>query len=70
MVEYLYQNGGKLTAVDKGGRTLLHYVVMKEDASLVMTLLKRGVQPDAKDNEGKDPMAIAVEKENGDIVTM
>ena len=70
MMEYLYQNGAKLTAVDESGRTLLHYAVMKDDASLVMILLRRGVRPDAKDNEGKDPMAIAMEKENGDIVTM
>ena len=70
MVEYLYQNGAKLTAADQHGRTLLHYAVLSENANLVMTLLKRGAQPDLRDSDGKDPMALAMEKENGDIVTM
>ena len=70
MVEYLFQNGAKLSTVDEGGRTILHYAAMKENANMVMTLLRRGVRPDAKDADGKDPMAVAVEKENGDIVTM
>ena len=70
MVEYLYQNGAKLTAADDRGRTLLHYAVLSENANLVMTLLKRGAQPDIKDLQGRDAMALAMEKENGDIVTM
>ena len=70
MIEYLYQNGAKLTSADDRGQTLLHYAVTKDEANLVMMLLRRGVSPDIKDNEGKDPMSIAVEKENGDIVTM
>lgn len=70
MVEYLYQNGAKLTATDESGRSILHYAAMKENANMVMTLLKRGVRPDIKDVDGKDPMAVAIEKENGDIVTM
>lgn len=70
MVEYLYQNGAKLTAADDHGQTLLHYAVTKDDANMVMMLLRRGVMSDIKDNEGKDPMSLAVEKENGDIVTM
>lgn len=70
MVEYLYQNGARLTAVDEHRRTLLHYAVMKDDANMVMMLLKRGVRPDTKDNDGRDPMTVAVEQENGDIVTM
>lgn len=70
MVEYLYQNGAKLSAADDCGRTVLHYAVLKDDANMVMTLLKRGVRSDTKDSDGKDPMSLAVERENGDIVTM
>lgn len=70
MVEYLYQNGAKLTAADDQGQTLLHYAVTKDDANMVMMLLRRGMKPDAKDKDGKDPMSLAMEMENGDIVTM
>ena len=70
MTEYLFQNGAKLSGTDAQGRSCLHYAVLKEEANLVMMLLKRGSKPTDKDIEGKDPISYAVERENGDIVTM
>lgn len=43
---------------------------MQEDSNLIMMLLKRGSKPRLKDIYGKDPLAYALEVENGDIVTM
>ena len=57
-------------ASDSQGRGSLHLAVMCKDASLVMMLLKKGAKVDQKDNEGKDPIDYAVEKESGDIVSM
>ena len=42
----------------------------QEDPNLVMMLLKKGADPSLKDTEGKDPIAYALKRENGDIVTM
>lgn len=69
-MEYLYQNGGKLTAVDELGKGCLHYAAMQEDPGLVMMLLKRGVEPGLKDVEGRDAVKYALDQENGDMVTM
>ncbi len=72
MVEYLYQNGSKLTAMDKFGKGCLHYAAVLDNASLVMILLKRGANPAIKDSEGRDPISYALDQdqEDGDIMTM
>lgn len=70
LLEYLYQNGGKLLLTDGRGRGCLHLAAVGEDPNLVMMLLKRGAQPRLRDSDGKDPLDYALEKENGDIVTM
>ncbi len=70
MLEYLYQNCGKLLVTDADGRGCLHMAAMGDDPNLVMMLLKRGARARLKDVNGKDPLAYALEKENGDIVTM
>lgn len=55
---------------DGQGRGSLHLAAMGNDPNLVMMLLKRGARPRLRDSEGKDPLDYALEKENGDIVTM
>ncbi len=70
LLEYLYQNGGKLLVTDSHGRGCLHLAAMGDDPNLVMMLLKRGARARLKDVDGKDPLAYALERENGDIVTM
>ena len=55
---------------DARGRGCLHLAAMGSDPNLVMMLLKRGARPRLEDGEGKDPLDYALEKENGDIVTM
>ena len=70
LLEYLYQNGGKLLVTDANGRGCLHFAAMGDDPNLVMMLLKRGARARLKDAEGKDPLDYALERENGDIVTM
>ena len=71
-MEYLYQNGSKLTSIDKSGKGCLHYAAVLDNAGLVMVLLKRGVDPAIKDADGCDPIAYALgqEQSNGDILTM
>jgi len=72
VVEYLYQNGSKLTNVDKSGKGCLHYAAVLDNASLAMVLLKRGANPAIKDSDGRDPIAYALgqEQSNADIITM
>ncbi len=70
LLEYLYQNGGKLLVTDALGRGCLHLAAMGDDPNLVMMLLKRGARPRLMDVDGKDPLDYALEQENGDIVTM
>jgi len=45
---------------------LLHIITF----SLVVLLLKRGAKLGPVDEDGKDALAIALDKENGDIVTL
>ena len=70
LLEYLYQNGGKLLLTDVTGKGCLHFAAMGDDPNLVMMLLKRGARPRLKDASGKDPLDYALVRENGDIVTM
>jgi ankyrin repeat protein len=65
LVEFLYHNGAKLTVCDEKGRSCLHYAALTDDASVL--LLKRG---DTLDSDGKDPVQIAVDQENGDVITL
>lgn len=70
LVEFLYQNGAKLAAIDMQGRGVLHYAALNDDTSIVVMMMKRGAKCDVKDFDEKTPMDIALERESGDIVTM
>ena len=70
LIEYLYQNGGKLTATDSQGRGCLHLAAQNTDPNIVVMLLKKGAIPGLKDMDGKDPISYAMEKPDGDIITV
>lgn len=70
LLEYLYQNGGKLLVTDSKGKGCLHLAAMGDDPNIIIMLLKRGARPRLQDVEGKDALDYALERANGDIVTM
>lgn len=68
--EFLLLNGAKLTNVDKYGRTPLHHAAILGKTGQVCQFLKRGADQNIKDFKGQDPLTIAVESANADIVTL
>ena len=68
--EFLMLNGAKLDRRDKKLRTPLHHATMHGNTGQVCQFLKRGSQLDDADADGNDPLAIAVEAANADIVTL
>ncbi|XP_062371791.1 arf-GAP with coiled-coil, ANK repeat and PH domain-containing protein 1 [Sardina pilchardus] len=68
--EFLLQNGANVSQVDVNGRGPLHHATILGHTGLVCLFLKRGADYNAKDKSGKDPISIAVESANADIVTL
>ncbi|ESO91406.1 hypothetical protein LOTGIDRAFT_153844 [Lottia gigantea] len=68
--EFLLLNGAKLDRKDINGRTPLHHATIQGHTGQVCQFLKRGADLKALDNSGKDPLSIAVEAANADIVTL
>nr|KAG5696283.1 hypothetical protein BaRGS_027893 [Batillaria attramentaria] len=68
--EFLLLNGAKLDRKDRQGRTPLHHASILGNTGQVCQFLKRGAAKDVKDVDGKDPLTIAVEAANADIVTL
>ncbi|CAH1773761.1 unnamed protein product [Owenia fusiformis] len=68
--EFLLLNGAKVDKTDKKGRTALHHATIMGHTGQVCQFLKRGANQHAVDEEGKDPLTIAVESANADIVTL
>ncbi|XP_031440502.1 arf-GAP with coiled-coil, ANK repeat and PH domain-containing protein 1 isoform X2 [Clupea harengus] len=68
--EFLLQNGGSVNQVDVNGRGPLHHATILGHTGLVCLFLKRGADYNAKDKNAKDPISIAVESANADIVTL
>ena len=68
--EFLMLNGAKLDRRDKKLRTPLHHATMHGNTGQVCQFLKRGSQLDDTDADGNNPLAIAVEAANADIVTL
>lgn len=63
-------NGAKLDRQDKKLRTPLHHATMHGNTGQVCQFLKRGANLHTPDVEGKDPLDIAIEAANADIVTL
>ncbi|KAM8953919.1 arf-GAP with coiled-coil, ANK repeat and PH domain-containing protein 2 [Pelodytes ibericus] len=68
--EFLLQNGANVNNRDIKGRGPLHHATMLGHTGQVCLFLKRGANQHATDEDGKDPLTIAVEAANADIVTL
>uniref|UniRef100_A0A8C7AD59 Arf-GAP with coiled-coil, ANK repeat and PH domain-containing protein n=1 Tax=Neovison vison TaxID=452646 RepID=A0A8C7AD59_NEOVI len=68
--EFLLQNGANVNQVDNHGRGPLHHATILGHTGLACLFLKRGADLGARDSEGKDPLTIAMETANADIVTL
>ncbi|XP_062850340.1 arf-GAP with coiled-coil, ANK repeat and PH domain-containing protein 1 isoform X2 [Trichomycterus rosablanca] len=68
--EFLLQNGANVNQADSNGRGPLHHATILGHTGLVCLFLKRGADYNAKDISQKDPITIAVESANADIVTL
>ncbi|KAJ8254775.1 hypothetical protein GJAV_G00197220 [Gymnothorax javanicus] len=68
--EFLLQNGANVNQADSNGRGPLHHATILGHTGLVCLFLKRGADYNARDNSQKDPITIAVDNANADIVTL
>ncbi|XP_060111919.1 arf-GAP with coiled-coil, ANK repeat and PH domain-containing protein 1 [Heteronotia binoei] len=68
--EFLLQNGASVNQADCRGRGPLHHATILGHTGLACLFLKRGANMSAVDEEGKDPLSIAIESANADIVTL
>ncbi|XP_072264300.1 arf-GAP with coiled-coil, ANK repeat and PH domain-containing protein 2 isoform X2 [Pyxicephalus adspersus] len=68
--EFLLQNGANVNNRDVKGRGPLHHATVLGHTGQVCLFLKRGANQHATDEDGKDPLTIAVEAANADIVTL
>ncbi|XP_033702395.1 arf-GAP with coiled-coil, ANK repeat and PH domain-containing protein 1 isoform X4 [Tursiops truncatus] len=68
--EFLLQNGANVNQVDSHSRGPLHHATILGHTGLACLFLKRGADLGARDSEGRDPLTIAVETANADIVTL
>ncbi|XP_039996256.1 arf-GAP with coiled-coil, ANK repeat and PH domain-containing protein 1 isoform X2 [Xiphias gladius] len=68
--EFLLQNGANVNQADSNGRGPLHHATILGHTGLVCLFLKRGADYNATDKNQKDPITIAVDNANADIVTL
>ncbi|OCT80706.1 arf-GAP with coiled-coil, ANK repeat and PH domain-containing protein 2 isoform X2 [Xenopus laevis] len=68
--EFLLQNGANVNIRDIKGRGPLHHATLLGHTGQVCLFLKRGANQHASDEDGKDPLKIAIEAANADIVTL
>uniref|UniRef100_A0A4W6D3D9 Arf-GAP with coiled-coil, ANK repeat and PH domain-containing protein n=1 Tax=Lates calcarifer TaxID=8187 RepID=A0A4W6D3D9_LATCA len=68
--EFLLQNGANVNQADSNGRGPLHHATIFGHTGLVCLFLKRGADYNARDKNQKDPITIAVDNANADIVTL
>ncbi|KAK2863109.1 hypothetical protein Q5P01_002642 [Channa striata] len=68
--EFLLQNGANVNQADSNGRGPLHHATILGHTGLVCLFLKRGADYNAKDKNDKDPVTIALDNANADIVTL
>ncbi len=69
-VELLLLNGAKINSCDFRGRTALHHATILKNLRLVCLLLKRGADPLCVDKNDEDPIQIATENCQANIVTI
>lgn len=68
--EYLLLNGARIDAIDLNGYTALHLATEKGCTAQAYLLLKHRARHDIIATDGKQPIDIAVEQANADIVTL
>ncbi|XP_043932967.1 arf-GAP with coiled-coil, ANK repeat and PH domain-containing protein 1 [Protopterus annectens] len=68
--EFLLQNGASVNLADSYGRGPLHHATILGHTGLACLFLKRGANQNATDMDDKDPLTIAIENANADIVTL
>ncbi|NXD79704.1 ACAP3 protein, partial [Halcyon senegalensis] len=68
--EFLLQNGADVNQRDIRGRAPLHHATYLGHTGQVCLFLKRGANQHAADGDGQDPLSIAVQAANADIVTL
>ncbi|XP_021539010.1 arf-GAP with coiled-coil, ANK repeat and PH domain-containing protein 3 isoform X3 [Neomonachus schauinslandi] len=68
--EFLLQNGADVNQRDSRGRAPLHHATLLGRTGQVCLFLKRGADQHALDHEQQDPLTIAIQEANADIVTL
>ncbi|XP_064137135.1 arf-GAP with coiled-coil, ANK repeat and PH domain-containing protein 3 isoform X3 [Loxodonta africana] len=68
--EFLLQNGADVNQRDSRGRAPLHHATLLGHTGQVCLFLKRGAEQHALDHDQQDPLSIAVQVANADIVTL
>lgn len=68
--ELLLLNGSKVDIKDQQGRSPLHHATILGNTGQVCQFLKRNANQHAVDAEGMDPLKIAINAANADIVTL
>uniref|UniRef100_A0A8C2DSM0 Arf-GAP with coiled-coil, ANK repeat and PH domain-containing protein n=1 Tax=Cyprinus carpio TaxID=7962 RepID=A0A8C2DSM0_CYPCA len=68
--EFLLQNGADVNQRDHRGRGPLHHATYLGHTGQVCLFLKRGATQNDGDEDGQDPLSIAVQAANADIVTL
>jgi Arf-GAP/coiled-coil/ANK repeat/PH domain-containing protein len=69
-VEFLLLNGAKVDIRDSNGQGPLHHATLLGNSGQGCQLLKRSANQHAVDDQGQDPLSIAVKNANADIVTI
>ncbi|XP_069383223.1 arf-GAP with coiled-coil, ANK repeat and PH domain-containing protein 3 isoform X1 [Paralichthys olivaceus] len=68
--EFLLQNAADVNQRDARGRCPLHHATYLGHTGQVCLFLKRGATQNDGDEDGQDPLSIAVQQANADIVTL
>lgn len=68
--EFLLQNAADVNQRDAKGRGPLHHATYLGHTGQVCLFLKRGANQNDGDQDGQDPLSIAVQAANADIVTL
>uniref|UniRef100_A0A8C6T1B4 Arf-GAP with coiled-coil, ANK repeat and PH domain-containing protein n=1 Tax=Neogobius melanostomus TaxID=47308 RepID=A0A8C6T1B4_9GOBI len=68
--EFLLQNAADVDQKDSRGRGPLHHATYLGHTGQVCLFLKRGATQNEEDDDGQDPLSIAVQQANADIVTL
>uniref|UniRef100_A0A8C5B6U3 Arf-GAP with coiled-coil, ANK repeat and PH domain-containing protein n=1 Tax=Gadus morhua TaxID=8049 RepID=A0A8C5B6U3_GADMO len=68
--EFLLQNAADVNQRDARGRGPLHHATSLGHTGQVCLFLKRGATQTDGDDDGQDPLSIAVQQANADIVTL